>query len=112
MVRHDAVALRVCIDSVILSGRMAIDGDAEVNRLLSAAGTEYKMKIASMKAKHNLAARGLERGYLLVVDPFAGKSPLIQVRMLGCGIELFHIFTDAAGRSKVLRARVSDIGLR
>ena len=78
MIGHNAVALRIRVHSMILSGSLAVNGHPKANRLAVCRRTEHKMQVAGMKMKDDLSAGGLEHGALKVIDPFARKSPLIE----------------------------------
>ena len=66
---------------MILSRSLPVDCHSEANRLSVRRRTEHKMQIAGMKMKHDLSPGRLEHRDLLVIDPFARKSPLVQSRM-------------------------------
>ena len=68
---------------MIFSGRVPVNGHSEMNRLAIFARTKHKMQIARMEMKYDLPRGRLQHSKLLVIDPFARKSPLVQPRLCG-----------------------------
>jgi hypothetical protein len=54
MVSHDPVALCIRVHTMIVAGRLAVNGHPEMNRLSIGRLTEYKMQVAGMKMKDDL----------------------------------------------------------
>jgi hypothetical protein len=71
MVGHDAVALGICVHTVILSGCVAVNGHAKSDRLPVSRWTEHKVQVTCMKVKDDLSARRFKHRDLLVIDPSA-----------------------------------------
>ena len=57
MLGNDPVALLVSIHSMVLTGRVTVDGQAKAHWLSIRCGPEHQMQIARMKAKRNLSFR-------------------------------------------------------
>jgi hypothetical protein len=66
MVRHHAIALCVRVHTMIVTGRLAVNGHPEVDRLPVDRRTKYEMQIAGMKMEHDLPAGRLENRDLSV----------------------------------------------
>jgi hypothetical protein len=77
MVCHDAIALCIDVNAMILPRRLTVNGHPEANWLSVGRRTQYKMQIASMKVKDDLSTGRFEHCALFVIDPIACKSPLI-----------------------------------
>ncbi len=73
MIGHNAIALRVNIHSVILSGRLPIDCHPKVNGLSIHGWTENKMQIAGVKMKYDLSAGRFQHRNLLAIYPFSAR---------------------------------------
>src|SRR6201996_2538852 len=112
MLGNDAVALRVSIHSMIFTGRVAINGYVKVHGLSVSRGPEYQMQIARVKAERNLSLRRGKHGGLIVIDPVAGKPPLIQFEAGGDGVEAGFVLLETAGGCKVLCPLITNIGFR
>ena len=55
MVGDDAIALGIRVHTMIVTGRLTVNGHPKANRLAAGHWAEYKMQIAGMKMKHDLS---------------------------------------------------------
>src|ERR1700722_20924762 len=76
---HNSVSCCVGIYAVVGARCMSVNGYTEGNRFLVGARSQYEVKVASMKAKRDAIRRGKRSRNLVLVLPFAGQRPLIEV---------------------------------
>ena len=91
-IRDSAHPVRAAVFAVIRAGRLAVQRDAETNRLARARGPQDQMQIAGMKAVNKAALRREQRRDLALVLPPALERPIIQFQPRGRSIKLRRVF--------------------
>ena len=107
---HDTVALRVRIDPIVRSRSLPVDGHSKVNRLAVKPRAEDKVQIAGLETKDDLSSRRPKHSDLLMVEPFARKTPIVQSKVSRLSVELLRVSLDPARRYEVFSARIANIG--
>src|SRR5581483_417935 len=104
---EDAVAMLVDVDSVRVTRRVAVEQDAERDRVARLA-REHQMSVACVETEGDAAARPLKRDVLCAGRPLAGEAPLVEPQVLRGGHSL------AAGVAEIClgRAQVAPVRLR
>src|ERR1700733_415873 len=95
---------------MILSWGLPIDCHSKVNWLAVGAWTKHEMQVTGVETKDDLSSTRLKYSGLRLIDPLAGKRPLVQSKMNRQSVEMLHVSLDPARRGKVLRARIAEVG--
>src|ERR1700733_11983688 len=111
LARDSAAAVGIDVGAVIAAGNAAVDCHPKADRLAVPRRPENEMQVARMKTIDNAAIRFVERRMFGAHGPIAREIPVIESKGRR-RVAVAFVFDDAAGRSEIVGAVVTDIGLR
>src|ERR1700733_9122359 len=112
LLSNDTDAFRIDIDTVVRSRSGAIEGHTKANRFAIGAWSQDEVQITGMELEHYCSRCAHEHGLVLANQPGPSQAPMIECKPVRHRVRRGLIRNDARGRTKMLGARIAEIGLR